>query len=91
MKTDTEEKDIIDAYEKGTAKLSSPSKALLKQLSQAGANSFKKDQRINIRISSHDLTGIRRKALKKGIPYQALISGIIHQYVEGDLLEKGSK
>ena len=42
----------------------------------------------NIRLSSHDLVGIQRKALKKGVPYQALISGLIHQYVEGDLVEK---
>lgn len=91
MKTDEEEKEIIEAYEKGTAKLSTPPQALLIQLSKAGENTFRKDQRINIRISSHDLTGIRRKALKKGIPYQALISGIIHQYVEGDLLEKSGR
>jgi len=32
--------------------------------------------------------GIQRKALQKGIPYQALISGLIHQYVEGDIQEK---
>jgi predicted DNA binding CopG/RHH family protein len=39
-------------------------------------------------LSSHDLLGIQKKALQKGIPYQTLISGLIHQYVEGDLLEK---
>ena len=29
-----------------------------------------------------------KKEVQKGIPYQALISGLIHQYVEGELLEK---
>lgn len=86
--SDEEENEITEAYEKGEAKLSTPSSELLKQLSQAGENTFKKDKRINIRLSGHDLTGIQRKALQKGIPYQALISGLIHQYVEGDLLEK---
>lgn len=88
MKMSDEEQQIIEAYEKGNAKLRKPSKEIIEQLAQAGENSFKKDKRINIRLSSHDLTGIRRKALKKGIPYQALISGLIHQYVEGDLLER---
>jgi len=83
-----EENEIIESYENGKATLRSPSSDLLKQLAQAGENTFKKDKRINIRLSSHDLSGIQRKALKKGIPYQALISGLIHQYVEGDLLEK---
>jgi hypothetical protein len=35
----------------------------------------------------HDLKGIQKKAMEKGIPYQTLISGMIHQYVEGDLVE----
>ena len=52
-------------------------------LAAAGEKTFKKDKRFNIRLSSHDLVGIQRKAARKGIPYQALISGLIHQYVEG--------
>jgi predicted DNA binding CopG/RHH family protein len=65
-----------------------PSRQLLADLQRASENTFKKDQRINVRLSSHDLLGIQKKALQKGIPYQTLISGMIHQYVEGDLLEK---
>ncbi|MDA1066404.1 MAG: hypothetical protein O3C43_07870 [Verrucomicrobia bacterium] len=84
----SEEKEIIEAYESGEAVLEKPSKELLAQLAIAGENTFKKDKRINIRLSSHDLLGIQRKAVQKGIPHQAQISGLIYQYVEGDLLEK---
>ncbi len=84
----SEEKEILEALESGEIELERPSKALLANLAKAGENTFKKDKRINIRLSSHDLLGIQRKAVQKGIPYQALISGLIHQYVEGDLLEK---
>jgi predicted DNA binding CopG/RHH family protein len=84
----SEEKEILEALESGEIELERPSKALLADLAKAGENTFKKDKRINIRLSSHDLLGIQRKAVQKGIPYQALISGLIHQYVEGDLLEK---
>ena len=83
-----EEKELLGAFDKGKMNLKNPSKALLNQLASAGDNTFKKDKRINIRISSHDLLGIQRKAVEKGLPYQAFISGLIHQYVEGDLLEK---
>jgi predicted DNA binding CopG/RHH family protein len=86
----SEEKEILEALESGEIELERPSKALLYDLTKAGENTFKKDKRINIRLSSHDLLGIQRKAVQKGIPYQALISGLIHQYVEGDLLEKQS-
>ncbi len=83
-----EEKELSQAYDRGELKLESPSGELLDMLAGAGENTFKKDKRINIRLSSHDLVGIQRKAVQKGIPYQALISGLIHQYVEGDLQEK---
>jgi predicted DNA binding CopG/RHH family protein len=83
-----EEKEILGALENGSIELEDPSKELLLELAKAAENTFKKDKRINIRLSSHDLVGIQRKALKKGVPYQALISGLIHQYVEGDLVEK---
>lgn len=84
----SEENEILEAYEQGRMKLRKPSKALTAKLAEASDRTFKKDKRINIRISNHDLMGIQRKALQKGLPYQALISGLIHQYVEGDLLEK---
>lgn len=86
----SEEKEILEALESGKIELERPSKVLLADLAKAGENTFKKDKRINIRLSRHDLLGIQRKAAQKGIPYQALISGLIHQYVEGDLLEKQS-
>jgi len=81
----SDEKEILKALESGEMKLEKPSRKLL---ANAAENTFKKDKRINIRLSSHDLLGIQRKALKKGVPYQAMISGLIHQYVEGQLVEK---
>lgn len=87
MKLDAYEKELLEAYERGEMSPETPSKEFLAQLSKAAEKTFKKDKRINIRLSNHDLTGIQKKALQKGIPYQALISGLIHQYVEGDLHE----
>lgn len=52
---------------------------------QGQTNTFKKDKRITIRLYDHDFLGIQKKATEMGIPYQTLISGIIHRYVEGDL------
>lgn len=49
---------------------------------------FKKDKRITIHLYDHDFKGIQEKAIEMGIPYQTLISGIIHRYVEGDLTAK---
>ncbi len=88
MKYDEEEKNIIDAYESGKMKLSTPSKKELENIKMIAKKTFKKDKRITIRLYDHDYKGIQKKALEMGIPYQALISGIIHRYVEGELISK---
>lgn len=85
MKNDKEEKFIIDALENGTIKLSTPSKKEIESIKTAADNTFKKDRRITIRLYDHDYINIQKKAMEMGIPYQTLISGIIHRYVEGDL------
>ncbi len=55
------------------------------QLARAAEQTFKKDKRINIRISSRDLEAIQKRALEEGIPYQNLVSSILHKYVSGSL------
>lgn len=79
-----DEKDLLKGYESGEfkSKLSNKRKKFLKS---AAEETFKKDKRINIRISSRDLESIQRKALEEGIPYQTLVSSILHKYVSGSL------
>jgi predicted DNA binding CopG/RHH family protein len=83
-----QEAELLKALEGGGIKWEDPSRSLLDDLEKAAEGTFKKDRRINIRLSRHDLLGIQRKASKQGVPYQALISALIHQYVEGDLVPK---
>jgi predicted DNA binding CopG/RHH family protein len=88
MKYDKEEKDILDAYESGSLKISRPSKKEIESIKAAAKNTFKKDRRITIRLYDHDYKGIQKKAMEMGIPYQTLISGIVHRYIEGELTSK---
>lgn len=85
MRYDNEEKAIIDAYDGGKMKLSKPTKAEITSIKATANNTFKKDKRITIRLYEHDFTGIQKKAMEMGIPYQTLISGVIHRYIEGNL------
>ena len=87
MKLDKEEKSILEAFDKGTIKLSAPSKREKDKIKSMAENTFRKDRRVTIRLYDHDLKGIQKKAMEKGMPYQTLISAMIHQYVEGDLKE----
>ena len=88
MKLDREEKEILEAYESGQLKLSKPSKKEIAAIKAAALSTFRKDKRITIRLYDHDFKGIQKKALQMGIPYQTLISGVIHRYIEGDLISK---
>jgi len=88
MKFNEEEKEILDAYEKGSIKARNPSKEELKEIKKIAEITFRKNKRITIRLYEHDYTGIQKKAMEKGIPYQTLISGVIHQYIEGDIVER---
>ena len=90
MKLTKEEQEIELHYEGGKIELRKPSKVLIKKLGKAAENTFRKDRRINIRLSEHDMVGIQRVAASKGMPYQTLISGLIHQFVEGDLVQKAN-
>jgi len=88
MKIDKEEKEVLEAYEQDDLKLSTPSKKEIAKIKAMARNTFRKNRRVTIRLYDHDLKGIQKKAMEKGVPYQTLISGMIHQYVEGDLVEK---
>jgi predicted DNA binding CopG/RHH family protein len=88
MKLNKEEKEILDAYEKGYIKAKRPLEEELKEVKKIAETTFRKNRRITIRLYDHDYKGIQKKAMEKGIPYQTLISGMIHQYIEGDLVER---
>jgi predicted DNA binding CopG/RHH family protein len=88
MKLSKEEQEIEALIGTNALTLQKPDAVLLKQLSDAAEATFRKNRRINIRLSEHDLAGIQREAVSRGLPYQSLISGLIHQFIEGDLVER---
>ena len=88
MKYDKEEKAIIDSYEKGKMKLSTPSRKEIEAIKTTAKKTLVKNKRITIRLYDHDYQGIQKKAMEMGVPYQTLISGIIHRYIEGELTSK---
>ena len=49
---------------------------------------FKKDMRVNIRMSSKDLDALKKRALEEGIPFQTLMSSVLHKYANGRLVER---
>ena len=79
-----EEKALLDSVESGNFQ-STLNEARRKDLEGVANNTFKKDKRINIRLSNRDLMAVQSRASEEGIPYQTLVSSIIHKYVSGSL------
>lgn len=86
-KVDAYEMEVLKAFETGKLK-SVATKAELERLKSAARATSIKDRRVNIRLSSIDLTDIQVKALEEGVPYQTLIASVLHKYVTGKLSEK---
>ena len=89
-KFDQEEREILEAFKSGNVKRTKDAGKTQKRHQQYAEAMFKKDARINIRLTSKDLRGLQKKALAEGIPYQTLVASILHKYVEGRLHENNS-
>ena len=90
QKLDAYEREVLDAYEKGKLR-SVATKSELAKLKAAARATAIKDRRVNIRLSSIDLSDIQVKALEEGVPYQTLIASVLHKYVTGRLSETSNR
>lgn len=89
-KLTAEEKVILEAFEAGRLKKTPNQSQEVRKHRAAARETFKKDARINIRLSKRDLRSLQAKALREGIPYQTLVSSVLHKYIDGQLIEKSS-
>ncbi len=88
IKLDEEEKALLESVEAGEwESIPDLEKEILRSKQYARAT-FRKDKRLNIRISKHDLDALKVKALEQGMPYQTLVSSILHKYTAGRLVER---
>jgi predicted DNA binding CopG/RHH family protein len=85
MKVDAYEKELLELDESGKISLDQSDETEKSALMSAARETLQKDKRINIRMSGRDLLSLKRKANRLGMPYQTLITSILHQYVSGDL------
>lgn len=84
---DTEERQILEDFERGEFLSIRNFHAEKKQLEEAAGNTLQKDKRINIRLSSRDLEKLQMQAAREGVPYQTYIASSLHKLVSGRLQE----
>jgi predicted DNA binding CopG/RHH family protein len=82
-----DDKEIIESIENGEWTAVANVEEMKKKLRKAATETALKDYRINVRISKKDVEALKTKALEEGIPYQTLVTSILHKYVTGRLTE----
>lgn len=90
MKLSKDEKELLDSVERGEWKTIPDFKKEAKRYQEYAKATFRKDRRANIRISEKDLVNIQKRALQEGLPYQTLMSSVLHKFITGRLKEKAS-
>ncbi len=86
MQMDEYELDLIDAIESTSdlERVENFENELL-EARMAAKNYLNKTKNINIRIPEFDMLMLKRKSAELNIPYQTILSSLIHQYVSGKL------
>ena len=74
-----DEKELMKSIDNNEWKSVVNLEEMKNQLKSAAKNTLLKDQRMNIRIAKRDLEGLKTRALEEGLPYQTLVSSILHK------------
>jgi len=85
-----EEKRLLESVERGEWKTIPSVKEQARRYQEYARATFRKDSRVNIRISKKDLVKLQKKAIEEGLPCQTLIASVLHKFVGGRLVERPS-
>jgi len=88
MKLDKEEQELLESVERGEWQSIPAVEEEAGRHQEYARATFRQDKRINIRISSRDLVQLQQRAVQEGLPYQTLISSVLHKYAAGRMVEK---
>ncbi len=85
---DAEEREILDRFERGELRSAAGVEEEMEAARQAARQTFNKTKRVNLRVTERDFNLAHSRAREEGIPYQTLLSSIIHKYLSGRLAER---
>ena len=83
-----EELDILERFERGELRPVANEEKEIQWAREAARNTFNKTKRVNLRVTERDFNLAHARAREEGIPYQTLLSSVIHKYLSGRLIER---
>ncbi|MBN1586270.1 MAG: antitoxin [Candidatus Omnitrophica bacterium] len=88
MKLNKKESEVLESVERGEWKSIAGFKGAKSRYEDYAQATIRKDKRVNIRMAERDLVYLQKRALEEGLPYQTLISSILHKYINGRLVDR---
>ena len=88
MKLTKEEQEILDSVEKGEWRRIPDFQREAERYREAARATLRKNRRVNIRMTERDLVHFQKAAVREGLPYQTMISSILHKYITGRMVEQ---
>ena len=83
-----EERDILNRFERGELRSTPDAEREIEIARRSARNTFNKTKWVNLRVTERDFNLAHSRAREEGIPYQTLLSSVIHKYLSGRLTEK---
>lgn len=77
------ESQLIADFNKGEFETVIDSDDKKKAAKKAAKNYLRRNNSINIRLSSADLDMVKKLAIQEGLAYQSFIASIVHKFVAG--------
>lgn len=87
IRLDDEEKSTLAAFEKGHLKPIANSKKEVVRITRIVKTAGNKNRWVSLRMQGWDFLRAKELALQEGLPYQTLLSSILHKYFSGKLTE----
>lgn len=83
-----EERELLELVDRGELVRVPKVEQEVEHARQAARNTFNKTKRVNLRMTERDFHLAHARANEEGIPYQTLLSSVIHKYLSGRMTEK---
>jgi predicted DNA binding CopG/RHH family protein len=85
MKKDKYESDIEKSFENGEWRSINDLEKRKRDYKRYALNTSARNKRISVQLSEKDLNSLKAKSLEEGIPFQVMVSGIIHKFLNGKI------
>ena len=90
QKLSHDEKKILEDFESGKLKSIPNVRSEIKKIQMIAKSHGIKNRRVSLRMTEWDFIRVQEEALKEGLPYQTLLSSIIHKYLTGNLKHRAT-